>query len=175
MKINNNLLQANSTLHPGESDTIKITLKVTPYNDMMGPFDNSANATAVSQGSQVSDISTSGTDPDPDNNGNPSESEPTRVMLERVTVRIPEGFSPNGDGINDNLVIENLDNAPISLEVFNSFGTLIYKNDNYLNEWNGTYNQGSYSGRNIPDGTYFYILSKRNNTENYTRFITVKR
>ena len=170
------LLNPNSTLLPGESDTIKITVKVTPYNDVMGPFNNSAIASARDQaGNLTEDISTSGSDPDPDKNGIPDESTATTVMLEKVTVHIPEGFSPNSDGINDMFVIENLDNEQISLQIFNQFGTLIYKNDNYQNEWNGICNQGSYSGKAIPDGTYFYIVSKRNNMENYIRFITIKR
>ena len=175
-KGNGNLLQSGNVLAPSQSDTISFKIKVTPDNDMMGPFDNSASASAKDpNGMSISDISASGTNPDPDNNGNPDESSVTRVMLEKATVRIPEGFSPNGDGIIDNFVIENLDNQQISLQIFNQLGTLIYKNDNYQNEWNGICNQGSYSGKDIPDGTYFYIVSKRNNKENYTRFITIKR
>ena len=173
---NTNLLRLNNVLQVGQIDTIKFTVKVTPANEMMGPFDNSALASAKDPGgNSVSDISSSGTNPDPDNNGNPDESSLTRVMLEKVTVRIPEGFSPDGDGVNDTFVLENLDNEPISLQIFNSFGNLIYKNDNYQNDWNGISNQGSYKGKDITDGTYFYVVSKRDNKETYVRFITIIR
>jgi gliding motility-associated-like protein len=172
----NNLLQANNTLQSGQVDTIKITLKVTPFNDMMGPFDNSAIANATEPtGKVIQDISTSGSDPDPDNNGKPDESNVTQIMLEKATIRVPEGFSPNGDGINDGLYIENLDNEKLSLEVYNRWGNMIYKNNEYHNEWNGICNQGIYSGKDIPDGTYYYIVSKRDNKEKYIRFITINR
>ena len=170
------LLQSNNVLPGGESDTIKFTLKVTPDNYMMGPFFNSAGARATDRtGNLTKDISTEGTDPDADNNGIPDESKATRVMLVRATVRIPEGFSPNGDGVNDMFVIENLDNEQISLQVFNSLGALVYKNTDYKNDWAGFSNQRNYSGKDIPIGTYFYIVSKRNNMENYVSFITVTR
>jgi gliding motility-associated-like protein len=163
-------------LQVNQVDTIKFTIKVTPYNDMMGPFNNSAKAIASSPaGTNVEDISTNGLNPDTNNDGDPNEDVPTSVMLEKVTVRIPEGFSPNGDGVNDNFVIENLDSESISLEVFNQFGNLVYKNINYHNEWSGISNQGSYSGKEIPNGTYYYIVSKRNHKETYQKYITINR
>ncbi|MHB1177158.1 MAG: T9SS type B sorting domain-containing protein, partial [Daejeonella sp.] len=173
---NNNLLLGTDVLPSGAIDTIKITLKVTPSNNMMGPFDNSASATATgSLGNVSNDISANGTNPDPDNNGIPDESSVTPVMLKKVTVRVPEGFSPNGDGVNDVLVIENLDNETISLHIYNAHGSLVYRNADYQNDWTGICNQGSLRGKDIPDGTYYYVISKRNNKENYVRFITIKR
>ncbi len=173
---NNNLLQGANILQAGESDTLRITVKVTPANDMMGPFANSASVAATDPlGNVVDDLSVNGTNPDPDNNGKPDESSVTPVMLEKVTVRVPEGYSPNGDGVNDALIIENLDNEPITLYVYNTLGSLVYSNNNYQNDWSGVCNQGSLRGKDIPDGTYYYIISKRNNQEKYIRFITIKR
>jgi gliding motility-associated-like protein len=175
-RVNNNLLKLNNSLQVGESDTIQFTIKVTPYNYIMGPYYNSAKAIATDpDGKLAEDISTAGTNPDPDNNGIPDESSATIVMLEKVTVHIPEGFSPNGDGVNDMFVIENLDNEQISLQVFNSQGALVYKNTNYKNDWAGLSNQRNNSGKEIPNGTYYYIVSKRNNNENYVSFITITR
>lgn len=172
---NDILLQSNNILQVGQSDTIKFTIKVTPSNNMMGPFDNSARASATDYtGNLKEDISTSGTNPDPDNNGNPDERNATRVILEKVTIRVPEGFSPNGDGINDKFIIGNFDNEPISLQVFNSMGYLVYKNANYQSEWDGVCNQ-NFIGKDTPDGTCFYIISKRNSKEQYRSFITIKR
>ncbi|MGI6320729.1 MAG: gliding motility-associated C-terminal domain-containing protein [Bacteroidales bacterium] len=62
----------------------------------------------------------------------------------------PGVFTPNGDGVNDNLVIKNIEKYPDShLQVFNRWGNLMFEAVGYRNDWDG---------RNAPDGTYFYIL-----------------
>ncbi len=59
-------------------------------------------------------------------------------------------FSPNGDGINDYFVIENLEYFPNSrLEVFDRWGKLIYESDNYENNW---------GGGNQHESTYYFIF-----------------
>jgi gliding motility-associated-like protein len=71
-------------------------------------------------------------------------------------VFLPEGFSPDGDGINDKLVFTGLEYfAPAGLKVFNRYGTLVYENEDYRNDWAGTSLE---SNKALPDGTYFYIL-----------------
>ena len=72
---------------------------------------------------------------------------------------IPNGFSPNGDGINDFWQILGLQNYPTNrLQVFNRLGLLIYETNNYMNDWAGTYN-----GERLPDGTYYYLLYLNDN------------
>lgn len=75
-------------------------------------------------------------------------------------LKIPDGISPNDDGLNDFLVIPCIADYPENtLKIFNRYGTLIYKADNYLNTWNGTANTGfPKSSKLLPVGTYFYIL-----------------
>lgn len=71
-------------------------------------------------------------------------------------VFFPEGFSPNGDGKNDNLVFTDLQYfAPASLKVFNRYGTIVFDSNDYKNDWDGT---TMTTGRSLPDGTYYYIL-----------------
>ncbi len=70
---------------------------------------------------------------------------------------ITQGISPNGTpGFNDNLNLEVLnDRIGISkIQLFNRFGTLVYEQDNYINEWFG---QDS-NGNELPTGTYYYVL-----------------
>ncbi|MBU2995181.1 gliding motility-associated C-terminal domain-containing protein [Cellulophaga baltica] len=63
-------------------------------------------------------------------------------------------FSPNGDGINDLLVINCIEEFQnVSLEIFDRYGNQVYSNSNYDNTWDGTGNNG-----NVPKGTYYYIL-----------------
>jgi len=77
------------------------------------------------------------------------------VLCEELTVF--SGFSPNGDGVNDYFKIMGIEKFQDSeLLVFNSRGNEIYSKVGYQNEdgWDGTW-----KGKTLPDGTYFYILS----------------
>lgn len=73
---------------------------------------------------------------------------------------IPEGFSPNGDGINDLFVIENLENYPNNrIWIFNRWGNKMFESSPYLNDWDGSAPFGQIStGKLPPNGTYYYIL-----------------
>ncbi len=70
-------------------------------------------------------------------------------------------FSPNGDGINDFLVINEIELYPqVNLQVFDRYGNSVYENTNYDNSWDGTGKNG-----NLPKGTYFYILDLGDGSE----------
>ena len=171
---NISLLAAGSRIAPGKTDTIRLTLRITP-NKQFGTFNNSASLTAVSQnGVAVSDESTNGTEPDPDGNGTPDESDVTPVTLTPTRLHIPGGFSPNGDGKNDRFVIGNTGNDKISLEVYNRWGNAVYKNSDYKNTWDGKCNQGLHLGDDVPEGTYYYIITV-NSSERFASFITIMR
>jgi gliding motility-associated-like protein len=174
-KGSDNLLSADNILAAGQVDTIHFTVKVIPDPNNYGPFNNIAIGTAEGSSGQITDVSTSGKDPDPDNDGNPDERIETPITLEKSTIRAPEGFSPNGDGINDGFYIENLDGERISLEIYNRWGNVIYKDADYKNTWNGICNQGLYTGKDIPDGTYYYIVSKKHGKDRYIGFLTINR
>ncbi|MDQ3108687.1 MAG: gliding motility-associated C-terminal domain-containing protein [Bacteroidota bacterium] len=76
---------------------------------------------------------------------------------------IPQGFSPNGDGINDYFEIKGISAYPDNhVTIFNRWGNLVYEAAAYDNgsvKWDGT-NAGSLSTGNgpLPEGTYFYII-----------------
>ncbi len=72
---------------------------------------------------------------------------------------IPNSFTPNGDGYNDYFSIpEFVDYSGIELKVFNEWGQLVYKTDDYQNDWNGVANTGSLSGKQVKEGTYYYMF-----------------
>ena len=74
-------------------------------------------------------------------------------------LKVMKGFSPNGDGINDEFVI-NIDNAEkVEILIFDRMGHIILETDNYTdgNYWDGTND----SGNELPEGTYFYILKAK--------------
>ena len=72
---------------------------------------------------------------------------------------IPKGISPNGDGDNDTFDLTGL--GVNEVIIFNRYGTKVYSfNGNYTNQWNGSADNGN----ELPDGTYFYSITKNNNT-----------
>jgi len=73
---------------------------------------------------------------------------------------IPEGFSPNGDDINDLFVIRGIDNYPSNtFTIYNRWGSEVFQATPYQNTWAGKSTKGlRIGGDDLPMGTYFYIL-----------------
>ena len=70
-------------------------------------------------------------------------------------------FTPNNDGINDFFVPINLDDYPNpSVLVYNRWGKLVYANENYQYDWDGTHFK---SGNELNDGLYYYIVDPESN------------
>lgn len=69
---------------------------------------------------------------------------------------ISQGISPNGDGFNDILDLTFLnDRTGIKkLQIYNRYGSQVYEQNNYTNQWNGQSNDGN----DLPTGTYFYVI-----------------
>jgi gliding motility-associated-like protein len=70
---------------------------------------------------------------------------------------IPEAFTPNGNGFNDNFVIPGIEGYKTrSVSIYSRYGTLVYEASEYNNDWNGTLLNTS---TQVPDGTYYYIFT----------------
>ncbi len=91
------------------------------------------------------------------------------VTVMPVKLKVPNIFTPNGDGINDYFEIGyGEDGRPINdlnqyflshkLVIFNRWGKIVYESTDYKNDWDG--------GK-LPDGTYFYVLDCKGQTQNY--------
>gem|GEM_PF-1501293 len=92
------------------------------------------------------------------------------VKVVKKTLVIPNIFSPNGDGIHDKWVIENLENFPGNVvQVYNRYGQLVFKMTNYT-PWDGRVN-----GRDLPVGTYYYIIDPKNGEKPVTGYIDIIR
>jgi|GEM_PF-4341943 len=76
---------------------------------------------------------------------------------------VPDAFTPDGDGVNDVLVIEGIEHYPDNeMIIFNRWGTEVYRSAGYSNQWDGKINVGSgLEGSELPTGTYFYILDTK--------------
>jgi gliding motility-associated-like protein len=68
-------------------------------------------------------------------------------------INIPNSFTPNSDNINDQFVIRGL-SAKSKLKVFNRLGNLVYKSDDYNNDWTGK----DFNGNVLESDTYWYVL-----------------
>lgn len=91
------------------------------------------------------------------------------------TVFIPEGFSPDGDGVNDTFVIYGAEGKVVNLKVFNRWGNIVYESRHYQNDWDGTANNGVVIGQKLPDGTYFYAVDFNDGQKPQVRYFTIKR
>lgn len=80
---------------------------------------------------------------------------------EQFDISIPKGFSPNGDGINDQFVILGAENFPQNkLIVFNQWGEVVFEAAPYANDWEGEsdFRLASQQDKKLFDGTYFYFF-----------------
>ncbi|HRH50653.1 MAG TPA: gliding motility-associated C-terminal domain-containing protein [Panacibacter sp.] len=85
--------------------------------------------------------------------------------------KIPNAFSPNKDGINDVWNIQNLNTYPdATVAIFNRYGQKIYYSVGYTNPWNGTYN-----GKDLPVGTYYYIIDTKKTVKPFSGSVTILR
>ena len=86
---------------------------------------------------------------------------------------IPNGITPNGDGINDVWVIDNINRFPnCEVFIFNRWGEQLFYSKGYPDNerWDGTF-----KGKNLPTGTYYFVINLHDDiiTEPITGPITI--
>ena len=84
--------------------------------------------------------------------------------------------SSNGDRKNDNFMIDCISQFPNNnVKIFNRSGVLVYEANGYDNNdvvFKGIGENGVYTiGNELPVGTYFYIIDKRNGTKPKTGYL----
>jgi len=86
-------------------------------------------------------------------------------------VIVPNAFSPNGDGINDQWRIQALETYPEAIvSVYNRHGQLIYTSRGYSKPWDGTFKQ-----QPLPTASYYYIIDLKNDFPLFTGWIMIIR
>jgi gliding motility-associated-like protein/uncharacterized repeat protein (TIGR01451 family) len=125
------------TLNNGATATLTVTVTVIGNGNYVN--------TAIVYGNE--------TDPNTTDNNSTVETFPTDFF-------IPEGFSPNGDGINDLFVIRGISNYPENtFTIFNRWGNKVFEANPYTSTWDGKSGSGlRVGGDELPVGTYFYVL-----------------
>ncbi|MBC7388059.1 MAG: gliding motility-associated C-terminal domain-containing protein, partial [Opitutaceae bacterium] len=81
-------------------------------------------------------------------------------------ITIPNIFTPNGDLYNETFKVHNLKSDAWQLNIIGRYGTVVYKSDNYNNDW---------KGENLPDGIYYYVLKNKENDKNYKGIVEILR
>ena len=71
---------------------------------------------------------------------------------------IPNGISPNGDGLNDSFDLSGFTGIR-EIKIFNRYGMVVYEQENYIDQWHG---QQKNSDKLLPDGTYYYLINFEN-------------
>ncbi|RYG04699.1 MAG: T9SS type B sorting domain-containing protein [Chitinophagaceae bacterium] len=73
------------------------------------------------------------------------------------TLRIPNAFTPNGDGKNDTWQIPLLqNNTAVTVQIYNRYGQIVFRSAGYAQPWNGKHN-----GRDLSPGAYQYIIDTK--------------
>ena len=138
------------------SNGSSVNLNITTVISMTEPYTNIAEI-----------ITSDSFDPDSTvNNNDATEDDLASVSLDPVGLLIPEGFSPNGDTINDTFEIPGLGYLfpNFKMEIFNRFGNKVFDYDNENRtepQWWDGFSSGrlTVGGNNpVPTGTYYYVL-----------------
>lgn len=81
-----------------------------------------------------------------------------------LEIKVPNVFSPNGDGTNDLFRSQFNENrfTNYSMYIYNRAGQLIFYADRPAQGWDGR----TPSGAKCPEGTYFYVLDYHTDCEN---------
>jgi len=95
----------------------------------------------------------------------------------RAEYFVPDGFSPNGDGVNDQFQILEFESNPDLLQnseftVFDRWGNNVFHEKPFQNNWDGT---SSISNQPLAESVYYFTLQVKDKRWNTTGSIMIKR
>ena len=91
------------------------------------------------------------------------------IAVDKLFCDIQKGISPNGDTLNEFFDLQLLDVKKLS--IYNRYGMKVYSKLNYTNQWTGK----SDSGKELPDGTYYYVIEFNLDKPTTTGWIYINR
>ena len=84
-----------------------------------------------------------------------------KIIVDPSELKIPNVFTPNNDGINDNFMVESKSLRILSVEIFSRSGRNVYSfygESEILREWKGWDGNVNSSSTKATPGVYFYII-----------------
>lgn len=100
----------------------------------------------------------------------------TYVMVDCLSIEVPDAFSPNGDGVNDVWEIPNLFKYPNnSVQIYNRWGALLYEASPYWENWDGRSHHPATMGTELPVSTYYWIIDLGDGSKQITGWVYLKR
>ncbi|WP_396601208.1 gliding motility-associated C-terminal domain-containing protein [Algibacter sp. R77976] len=97
------------------------------------------------------------------------------ALISEDDINVANLVSSNDDGINDVFFIEGIEAFENELIIFNRWGSVVYKVDNYKNDWGGIANVKNVIKRNkkVPVGTYYYVLKLKESNKSQAGWLYI--
>jgi len=94
-----------------------------------------------------------------------------QISVGITAVDIANTFTPNGDGINDYWLINGISSYPLAaIQVFTRYGQKIFESKGYATPFDGTFD-----GKKLPSGVYYYIINLKSNCNLLSGSLTIVR
>jgi gliding motility-associated-like protein len=77
-----------------------------------------------------------------------------QIFMEFIDIEIPNFFTPDGDGLNDYWIPDNIEGYPeILIKIYDRYGRVVAEETIVPNGWDGLYH-----GNELPTGDYWYVI-----------------
>ena len=93
------------------------------------------------------------------------------INIEKLVegIKFANAITPNGDGENDTWELEDIESFPnATVDIFDTAGQPVYKSRQGYTPWDGTFN-----GRILPMGTYYYVIDLHDGINVYKGTLTI--
>ncbi len=76
------------------------------------------------------------------------------IFLEFIDIEFPDFFTPDGDGMNDIWIPDNLEGFPdVLIKIYDRYGRVVEEMTRNVKGWDG-----NYDGKPLPTGDYWYVV-----------------
>jgi gliding motility-associated-like protein len=82
---------------------------------------------------------------------------------------VPNVFTPDGDGKNDNFIVRSNGVTPLDITIFDRSGNIVYRHSSPVISWDGR----TAGGTRVRPGVYYYVISSSDPLYNKTGFVRI--
>ena len=97
------------------------------------------------------------------------------IVTEGYSLVVPNVFTPNGDGLNEEFIVKGEGVSTFSIEIIDRWGLKMFSSSSINTSWDGK----TAGGKDVPADTYFYLInatsSKTGKSQAYKGFLTLIR